>query len=94
MTKNKRFVLENENGEICIRDNIRKKYIFTFVCEDIDMEEGMLEECEKVVNCLNQIWEQTQRFEKYNEEYIEDNEKLKKENEELKDTIEAMEEMM
>ena len=48
----KRFTIENENGEICIIDNITKKYIFAFVCEDIDMEEGMLEECEKCVKFL------------------------------------------
>lgn len=78
MTEKERFELENEDGTICIKDNIRKKYIFAFICEDIDMKEGMLEECENVVNCLNQTWEQTQRFEKSNQEYITENEELKK----------------
>ena len=83
----KRFELENEDGEIGIIDNIRKKYIFVFVCEDIDMQDGMLGECLNVVNCLNQIWEQTQRFEKHNQELIQRSIQYEDKIDELKNEI-------
>lgn len=84
MIKNKRFVLEKEDSTICVSDYVRKKYIFTFACEDIDIQKSMLEECGNVVNCLNQIWEQTQRFEKHNQELIQRSIKYEEKIDELK----------
>ena len=72
MTENKRFTVENNDGEVCIKDNLTKKYPFAYVCETIDMKEAMISECLECSNLLNQMWEQTQRFEKYNQEYLEE----------------------
>ena len=80
----KRFTIENNNGEVCIKDNLTKKYPFAYVCEEIDMQDSMISECMECSNLLNQLWEQTQRFEKYSQEHLEERNALHEENKELK----------
>ena len=74
----KRFIVENNDGEVCIKDNLTKKYPFAYVCETIDMTEAMIGECLECCNLLNQLWNQTQRFEKYSQEHLKENIELKK----------------
>lgn len=80
----KRFQIENNNGEVCIKDNLTKKYPFAYVCEEINMQDSMISECLECSNLLNQLWEQTQRFEKYSQEYLHERNKLQEENEQLR----------
>ena len=80
-----RFIIENNNGEVCIKDNLTKKYPFAYVCEEIDMQDSMISECLECSNILNQLWEQTQRFEKHNKDLTEENEQLKQINRNLGD---------
>ena len=67
----KRFTMDNgSNEDICLVDNLTKK--------EYESNFG------DIVDVMNSIWEQTQRFEKYNKELMEENEELKEQNEKLK----------
>lgn len=60
----KRFTMDNgSNEDICLVDNLTKK--------EYESNFG------DIVDVMNSIWEQTQRFEKYNKELMEENEELK-----------------
>lgn len=83
MTAN-RFVVGNDNGEVYIKDNLTKKYPFSYVCEETEMMESMINECMECSNLLNQLWGQTQRFEKYSQEHLQRVNELVEENERLR----------
>ena len=85
-----RYVTIAEDMEISIKDNITKKYPFSLVCENLDEFEPLLNEVTNVCAELNENWEQTLRFEKYNQELVHRNikyediiDELKHENKEL-----------
>ena len=92
MTENKRYVVMVDTDlEISLKDNITKKYPFSLVCENIDEFEPLLNEVTNVCEELNKKWEQTLRFEDYNQELAQRNikyentiDELKNENKELK----------
>lgn len=66
MTENKRYVVITDiDLEVSLKDNITKKYLFSFVCENIDEFEPLLSEVINVCDELNKNWEQTLRFEDY-----------------------------
>ena len=65
----KRFDIEtNERFEVSIKDNLTKKYPFSVSCESVDDYENIIDEAMSVGVLLNQLWEQTQRFEKHNKD--------------------------
>lgn len=98
MTENKRYVIITDTDlEVSLKDNITKKYPFSFVCENIDEFESLLNEVLNVCAELNKNWEQTLRFEDYNKEltqrsikYEDTIDELKHENNELKEKIQLL----
>ena len=73
MTENKRFEVEtNEGFEVSIKDNLTKKYPFSVSCESVDDYENIINEAMSVGVLLNQLWEQTLRFCRYNTEKLEE----------------------
>lgn len=77
----KRFQVETDIGfEVSLKDNLTKKYPFSIVCESIDDYENIINEVMSCGALLNQLWEQTQRFEKHNKDLMEENEELKQQN--------------
>ena len=67
----KRFTIDNGSHEdVCLVDNLTKK----------EYESNF----EDMVSLMNDIWNQTQRFEKHNQRLEKENEQLKKENIKLK----------
>ena len=73
MTK-KRFTTDNGSHEdVCLVDNLTKK----------EYESNF----EDMVSLMNDIWNQTQRFEKHNQRLEKENEQLKSEINMLKTTI-------
>ena len=95
MTENKRYVVMTDTDlEISLKDNITKKYPFSLICENIDEFEPLLNEVTNVCAELNKNWEQTLRFEGYNQELVQRSikyedtiDELKNENKELKSDI-------
>ena len=70
MTENKRFTTDNGSHEdVCLVDNLTKK----------EYESNF----EDMVSLMNDIWNQTQRFEKHNQRLEKENEQLKQSNERL-----------
>ena len=66
MSENKRFEVETDEGfVISIKDNLTKKYPFSISCESVDDYENLIDEVMNVTVLLNQLWEQTRRFEVY-----------------------------
>ena len=93
----KRYHVETDKFEISLKDNITKKYPFSLVCENIDEFEPLLNEVTNVCADMNRLWEQTQRFENYNQELVQRSikyddaiDELKHENKYLMDVIFAM----
>ena len=79
MTENKRFVsITDIDLEISIKDNLKKKYPFSLVCENLDEFEPLLNKVINVCGEMNKLWEQTQRFEDHNKRLMEENEQLRK----------------
>ena len=75
----KRFEVETDEGfVVSIKDNLTKKYPFSISCESVDDYENIINEAMSVGVLLNQVWEQTQRFEKHNQRLENENEQLKK----------------
>ena len=67
----KRFTTDNgSNEDVCLVDNLTKK----------EYESNFND----IVDLMNKIWEQTQRFEKHNKDLTEENEKLKEQLSEAK----------
>lgn len=74
MTENKRFTTDNGSHEdVCLVDNLTKK----------EYESNF----EDMVSLMNDIWNQTQRFEYYNKRLMEENEQLKEEVETLQEEL-------
>jgi len=79
MSENKPFEVICKGFEISLRDKIKEDFPFSIICENIDEFEPLLIE---VMNCsarMNDLWEQTQRFEKRNQKLEKENTSLKKE---------------
>ena len=77
-----------DNGlEVSLKDNLAKDFPFIINCENVDDFEILLQEVTNCCNRLNNSWEQTKRFEKYNQLLVEENEQLKRENELLQKEI-------
>lgn len=76
----KRFQVETDEGfVVSLKDNLAKKYPFSLACESVDDYENVIDEVMSCGVLLNQLWEQTQRFEKHNQRLTDENEQLKKE---------------
>lgn len=67
--KNKRFEVETDNFDVSIKDNLAKKYPFNITCESADDYEKIIDEAISVTVLLNQLWNQTRRFEHYSHEH-------------------------
>lgn len=64
----KRFIVETDKdtNEVSVFDKLAKKYIMSLVCEAIDDFDVVITEFMNACAKLNQLWEQTQRFETEN----------------------------
>ena len=87
----KRFEVMTDNFEISIKDKAVRDYPFSIQCENIDEFEPLLQEVMNVNARLNKTWEQTQRFDKYSQEYLQRANQLEDENEQLKQRITELE---
>ena len=68
--KNKRFEVKTDIGfDVSIKDNLAKKYPFAVACECADDYETIIDEAMSVTVLLNQLWNQTLRFEYYSHEH-------------------------
>jgi len=89
----KRFQVETDEGfVVSLKDNLAKKYPFSLACESVDDYENVIDEVMSCGVLLNQLWEQTQRFEKHNQELEKENEQLKQSNKELLLLIDTLKE--
>ena len=87
----KRYQVEtSEWWEISLKDNITKKYPFSLICENLDEFEALLNEVNNVCAELNKNWEQTLRFENYNQELVQRSIKYEGTIEELKNEIKKL----
>ena len=87
----KRFQVETDEGfVVSLKDNLTKKYPFSLACESVDDYENVIDEVMSCGALLNQLWEQTRRFEKHNQELAEENEELKKELHKIKSVNELL----